>query len=276
MPTSSPDIERPPRDTSAVKLAFRLASLDFTRQLKSRKTLILFLIQFLPALVSALALFWGDLDGLGVFEGTVERVYLPLMLPLAALFFGGPTIVDEVEAKTITYLTLRPMSRTALLMGKLTSSIAMALCVTVIPVVVFFAVCAIGGSAPLAEGMPMLGSAAGTVAVGAITYTSVFALLGVVFSSTLLPGIVYYVVFEMVLGTIPVIEVLSIKFHLSTLGQLQPEQEDAGAIRQQLEQLLLDQPLDFDWWVGLVICGVITATAIGVSAILFQDRQFHL
>lgn len=276
MADSAPDIDRPPRDVSPLTLGLRLATLDFSRQLKSRKTLILFLIQFLPALVATLAFFWGDPDGLGIFEGTVERVYLPMMLPLAALFFGGPTIVDEVEAKTITYLTLRPMSRTTLLLGKLASSITLALGVTVIPIVIFFVICAVGGTAPIGDGLPILGSAVGTVAVGAVTYTSIFALLGVIFSSTLLPGIVYYVVFEMILGTIPVIEVLSVKFHLYVVGGFQRSDEEAGAIRQSLEQMLLDRPMEFDWWVGLAVCGIATAAAVTVAAVLFKDRQFHL
>ncbi len=268
---SSDDI--PPRNLSALALGTKLLSLDLSRTMRTRKTLILFLIQLLPALAAAVSLFWGDLDGLVVFEGAIERVYLVLLLPLAALFFGGPTIVDEVEGETITYLTLRPIPRTTLLLAKLGSSILSVLAVTVIPVVAFFVVCVIGSPATFGDGLGMLGQAVAATAVGAITYTAVFALLGVIFSSTLLPGIVYYVVFELVLANLPVLEFLSIKFHLFTLGgfdQLDPG-EDAA-----LGQMILDEPLVFDWWVGLLMCGIITATAVAIATVVFRDRQFNV
>lgn len=266
----------PERHGTGATLGMRLMRLDLSRKLRARKTLILFLIQLIPVLVAAISLFWGDHDGLEFFESTIEGVYLPLLVPLAALFFGGPTIVDEVEGKTITYLTLRPLSRATLWFAKLATSLLLAVSTTVVAVVAFFVVCLLGSPTGIADAMGLLGSAAASIAVGAATYTAVFALLGVVFTSTLLPGIVYYVVFELIFAAVPIVEVLSIKFHLYTLGGFDRAEADEEGLRDTLEQLLLDQPMEFDWWVGLVVCGIVTAAATLIAAAVFRQRQFRV
>lgn len=274
--TTPSAIERPQRNLSAPALGFHLFGLDLTRQIRSRKTVLLFLVQLLPALIAFVTLLTGDRDGLSVFEATFEAVYLPLLLPLAALFFGGPTVVDEVEGRTITYLTLRPLSRSTLFLGKLATSITLAIAVTVIPVVLFFLICVLGSPASFGDGLSLLGSAVATTIAGAIAYTAVFAFLGVIFASTLLPGIVYFVVVELILAAIPIIEVISVKFHLFTLGGFQQSAEGEQSIRDQMAEFLLNQPLEFDWWVGLLYLGTVTAGAVILSALVFRNRQFHV
>lgn len=271
---AAPEIKRPPRNLSATALSTRLIARDLRRHAFGRKTLFLLAVQLLPAFIVALALIWQDLDGLALFEGTVSNVYIPLLLPLTALFFGGPTIVDEVQGRTITYLTLRPLSRTNLYLGKLATSILLAVAVTVIPVLILFGICVLGGDGSPDGVMGLLGSAMGTVAVGAVAYTAIFAFLGVLFSSTLLPGIVYYLVFEFIFGAIPIVEMLSIKFHLRILGGF--SEDEPGMLRETLEQMLLDQPLSFEWWFGLLMISFATAAAVAVGTLVFRGRQFHV
>lgn len=263
-----------PRTLSPVALGWRLFSMDIKRKALSKKTLFLLAIQLLPVVVGALALIAQDMDGLTLFEGAVESIYLPLLLPLTALFFGGPTIVDEVQGQTITYLTLRPLPRPALYLAKLATSIALAIAVSLAPILILFALCFIGGIGGAEGSFALLGSTVATVTMGATAYTSIFALLGVIFSATLLPGIVYYVVFELVLAAVPVIEMMSLKFHLRLLGGF--DSGEGGQIRQTLESLLLDQSLTLDWWVGLAFSLLAIAGAVALGTILFARRQFHV
>ena len=262
------------RDLSPVALGWRLFSLDLKRKYRGRKTLFLLAVQLLPAFIVGLALIWQDMEGIALFEGAVESVYIPLLLPLTALFFGGPTVVDEVEGQTITYLTLRPLSRTTLYLAKLATSVCLAVAVSVVPILILFGICTIGGIIGADGAFALLGSSIATVAFGAVAYTAIFALLGVVFSATLLPGIVYYVVFELILGAIPVIEMISLKFHLRLMGGF--DTGEGGAIRETLEQMLLDQALTFEWWFGLIFTTLATAGAVVLGALLFKNRQFHV
>ena len=270
-------IERPPRQLSQITVGVHLLGIDLQRQLRSRKTLVLALVQSLPLVIALLTLYWSRPDGLEAFQSTVEGVYLPLLMPLAALFFGGSTVVDEVEDRTITYLTLRPLSRVSLFLAKLATSVILAISVTVIPIVLYFLLCVLASPDGFGDGMSLLGAALGSVAMGALTYTTIFALLGVVFTSTLLPGVVYYVVFELILAAIPVVEILSVKFHLFAMGGLQRrDPNDEEGIREMLERFLLDQPLEPQWWVSLLCLAAISAAAITAGALLFRQRQFHV
>ena len=278
MSDSTPDaIDRPPRQLSSLTLGARLLSLDLRRQAWTRKTLILLAIQLLPAFIAIFTVFGGDSGGVSTFRGTVSSVYLPLLLPLAALFFGGPTIVDEVEDRTITYLMLRPLSRSVLYLSKLATSIILAVGVTIIPILILFAICIMAAPGEFGDGLTVLGSAMASVTVGAIAYTSLFALLGVIFASTLLPGIVYYIVFELILATVPIVEVLSVKFHIYTVGGFdrRAPSEDP-TLRERLEMMLLDQPMDLDWWTGLVAVSLFTFATIAIATVIFRNRQFHV
>lgn len=274
--TTPPAIDRPPRRLSAPSQGAHLFGLDLRRQIRSRKTVLLFLVQLLPAIIAVITLLLGDRDGLDLFESTVETVYLPLLLPLAALFFGGPTVVDEVEGRTITYLTLRPLPRSTLFLSKLTTSMVLAVAVTAIPIILFFTVCVVGSPASFGNGLSLLGSAVAATTAGAIAYTAIFAFLGVIFASTLLPGIAYFVFVELILAAIPIIEFISVKFHLFTLGGFQQSADGEQGIRDQMAEFLLNQPLEFDWWVGLLYLGTVTAGAVILSALVFRNRQFHV
>lgn len=260
-----------PRSLASGPLAMRLFLLDFQRQLRSKKALMILLIQLLPVVVGGIFLFSQSLDGLTLFRNTVDNVYLPFLLPLAALFFGGPTIVNEIEGRTITYLTLRPISRAPIYLAKLASSITTALVITILPVLIFFALCQFGSSDELSFGLTYLGPALLSVALGTIAYTSLFAALGVLTGATLLLGVIYFVIMEMILATVPVVELVSVKFHLRTIVGTQGA-DRAGF----LSQLILDEPLAFEWWVGVLVTGAFALAAIIAGTLIFKEKQHHV
>ncbi len=269
--SSSPTatIERPPRTLSALTLGARLLTLDFKRQLFSRKALVNIVIQLLPVLIGLVAITTQGLDGTTLFRNLISNVYLPLLIPLTALFFGGPTVINEIEGRTITYLTLRPLPRAILYLAKFGASLLTTLLITVIPIVLLAAVCMIGASEPLGDLLPLFAGGIGAAALGAIAYTAIFAALAVLFYATLLPGIVYFVVVEMVFAAIPILELLSVRFHMRTIAGLQQE-------RGFLAGLIADEPLAFEWWVGVLIAAFFAIAATAVATVVFRQRQFHV
>lgn len=270
--SAAPTIERPLRSLGTITLGLRLFSLDFSRTIRARKTIALLLLQLLPVIVATIYIAFRDLDGTSLFRNTVEFVYLPLLLPLAALFFGGPTVVNEIEGRTITYLTLRPIPRGLLYLSKLASSICATLAITVLPVLLLYFSCTLlGTSGGVSISMKTLAGALGAVATGAITYTAIFALLGVLLFSSLLLGIVYFIVVELVFAALPIIELISVKFHLRTIAGYQGS-DRAGF----LERLILDEPLNFEWWFGLSAAGMMTLFAVTIATLIFRQRQFHV
>ena len=260
----------PARNFGVVRQAISLFALDFGRQLRARKTFVLLAVQLLPVLVALAYVAFGELDGMTMFRNSLESVYLPFLVPLAALYFGGPSVVDEIEGRTITYLTLRPIPRAILYLSKLKSAMLSATLVSGIPIVLLFVVCA-ASSGEFGAQLGTLGQMLGAAAVGAVTYTALFAMLAVIFSSSLLLGIIYYVVVEMMVAAIPVVELASVKFHVRTIAGLQ------GADRAGwLDKLILDEPLNFEWWFGLLVAGLIAVLATAAATAIFREKQFHV
>ena len=271
---STPQIDRPPRSLAAPSLAWQCYLLDLRRRAPAKGFLLLFGALCLPVIVAAIQGLMGDLAP-DYFTSLFHSAYLPFLIPLATLFLGGPTIIDEVEGQTLTYLTLRPIPRGLLYIAKLASSLTLALIVVLVPVGLLSLVGLISG-VPVDASTLM--QAMASSALGALTYTALFACLGVLFSATLLPGIVYFVVFEIILFTIPLVELLSVKFHLYTVAGLDPTgsaDEDSTGLRQLMEQLILDAPLSIAPWQSAVALLVVVPAAILAGALLFDSRQFH-
>ncbi len=267
-------IERPPRQLAAPALAAQIFALDFRRRFRARSFWILLAALCFPAAVAAIQVATGSLSA-DYLTALVDAAVLPFLVPLAALFLGGPTIIDEVEGQTLTYLTLRPIPRGLLFIAKLASSLSLALIAVLGSLGLLTVVGVIGGHPPSPSTLAHLFASA---ALGALAYTALFATLGVLFSATLLPGIVYFVVFEVIFFAIPLLELLSVKFHLHIVAGLDPTgaaDDDTGGLRGLLEQLLLDAPLELAPWHSALVILAVTPAFILAGALLFERRQFH-
>ena len=58
------------------------------------------------------------ISGPTVFGGMIWLLYLRFIVPVLGIFYGTALIADEVDDKTITYLFVRPIPRSAVLVGK--------------------------------------------------------------------------------------------------------------------------------------------------------------
>ena len=238
--------------------------------LVARKTRALFVVQMIPVIAALVYVIFESVDGLTMFNSVVETVTIPFLAPLAGIFFGGPAIVDEMEGRTLTYLTLRPVGKGTLFVGKALAAIAVALPIVLLPMLGLFAIC-LSQSPDLGLAAQSLGSLLGAVALGTATYTAIFAALGAAFASGLLASIIYFVVFEMVLGALPVLELLSIRYHVRTTAGVTAT-DRLGV----LDQLVLDEPIVLDWWVGATILGTLVVVGVAVGAWIFRERQYYV
>lgn len=132
------------------------------------------------------------LDNGALYPAAALAIVLPLFLPVAVLVAAGDTIAGEASAGTLRYLLTRPVSRSRLLVAKLTSVTLFVLMSVVIVAAVGYVVgVQLFGSAPVPtlSGGPPLSTqqAAGRITVS-VVYVGV-SMLGVaafgVFLSTL-------------------------------------------------------------------------------------------
>ncbi len=99
--------------------------LTFDQLLWSRKTLFIEALALLPPMI---ALGWRILIASGIarplvsagglFSAMMVTAYLQFLLLMVCLFYGTALVADEVENKTLTYLTTRPVPKALLLLGK--------------------------------------------------------------------------------------------------------------------------------------------------------------
>lgn len=259
------------RKISAASQFAAVYSTDLKRLLRARKTLVLLVVQFLPVLFAIVYIFYDEIDGLAIFSETVEGVIFPFLLPLAAIFYGGPALVDEMEGRTLTYLLLRPISKPILYMGKWLASTTVAVGLVVLPVLVllFLVMIAAGG----AGGTSMAGIAQilGATVLGTACYTAVFAFLGALIAKSQFPSIIYFVAFEMICPLFPILELLSVRFHMRTAAGFNAAQRMGF-----LDSLLFDEPMDIPWWAGFVVLSTFCAAMVAAGAAVFSTKQYQI
>ena len=60
----------------------------------------------------------SSISGIYIFSNMIMVLYLQFLILIMALFFGTSVCSEEVEWKTLTYLTTRPVSKSAIILGK--------------------------------------------------------------------------------------------------------------------------------------------------------------
>lgn len=258
------------RDTGLVHQIATLVGLDLRRMLTSRKTVALGIVQGLVVAAALMMVWWGGQDGNYVWSTVVDAVVAPLLVPLVAIFYGAPLLVDEMEQRTLTYLTLRPIPKAGLFMGKWLSGTILASGLVAGPLLLLWAGC-LAPSMGVVETLDNLVVLLVACQLGLMAYTAIFATLGAAFASSLFASILYYVIVEMIFGRVPMLEVLAVGFHIETAAGL----SDAGGT-QLLQSMLQGVSLGVPWWGSMLLLGVVAVGALGVGAATFTMRNYHV
>lgn len=239
---------------------------QFERCLKRRKVVVLGIILLLPVALSVAALVNGASIPWAEVTRVVGLIYTPFLLPLVALFYGGPIIVEEIEQRTYIYLLLRPVPRYQLFLGKLLAASATTLLLTSVSVGVF-----VGVQSPLIEGASMaaqsVGRIAGALVLGTMAYVSLFAALASVFGRSMLAGILYFILFEWGISRLPVLELMSIRFHLYRVLEFVPQESPT--------ERLLPAGIEVEPWISALVLAVGALVFVIVGAVISELRQYR-
>ena len=115
---------------------------------------------------------------------------LGLMVPILSLVLASSSLGQLVEDQTLVYLWLRPNPRWMLALAAWLASATVAVPVSVVPLTVAAAVGSGGDGATI-------GAAAASMALGAVAYTGVFTLVGLMVRRSLIGGLVYLFIWEL-------------------------------------------------------------------------------
>ncbi len=237
--------------------------------LLSRKAIVLAVVNLLPLIGAILYLMSDAKSGMTFYKGMIEYVTITFLLPLTAMFYGGPAIVEEIEGRTITYLFLRPVSKPAIFLGKyLAASVTVAVLVALPVLPTYFVAVAAGGADE--GGTQLLAQGLVSLIVGSFSYTAVFSALSAVFARSLLASILFWGVFEWGLSFVPVLEVGTQKYHVRNAGSL----IDLGNFGFLDKMVGLKAPIEVPIGAsyGALIAVAVLAAALG--AVVFSRRQY--
>jgi ABC-2 type transport system permease protein len=186
-PTAPRDPEAGPRHVrpgAAIVLTYGIV----LRQLTSWGRIIALTVLSCIAIVAGFAHGASDRANLDDAVAMIAALGFAVVVPVVALVFGGASIGDLREDKTLVYLWLRPIDRWPIVLGAALAAITLATPIALVPLVLGAALTGVGG-----------GIVAGTLIaglVGTVAYVAVFTLLGVWLKRFIVWGLAYILIWE--------------------------------------------------------------------------------
>jgi ABC-type transport system involved in multi-copper enzyme maturation permease subunit len=188
---------------SLMTASLRVFDVSLGEMLWSRRTVFLGVIVGGPVLIAiilravdmmnlpAMKVNGIRVGGSGIFGLMMWFLFLRFIVPILGIFYGTSLIADEVEDKTITYLFTRPISRSAVLVGKYLAYLASTILIVLPSVMlVYFLVVPVGGSS-IAATFPSLLRDLLLLAVGLAVYGALFAAVGAWIKRPVLIGLFF-------------------------------------------------------------------------------------
>jgi ABC-2 type transport system permease protein len=143
----------------------------------------------LVAVVIGAGIGFGDTtDRVGAAVRLVDVFGLTLFAPVATLVFAAAALGDPWDDGTLVYLWLRPVRRSAVVLGAFGATLTVALPLVVTPVVVGAALARAGGATVVA--------ALAATSLAVVAYAALFTLVGLFVRRSLVWGLVYVLIWE--------------------------------------------------------------------------------
>lgn len=194
--------------------------------MKSRRTVFIGLLCIGPVLGSLVGtmLVLSRLGPTGVTGFTITSFlivngYVFVLLPVVTLFYGTALVSDEIEEKTITYLFVRPVSKSTIYLGKYLAYLAAASLLLLPAAAVCFLIAMTAD--PPGEALhhfPILFQDLFVLALGILAYGALYALIGSISKRPIFVGLGFAIVWESLVTFIPgYLSKLTIKHYVLAL-----------------------------------------------------------
>ena len=250
-------------------------ALSLRLMLRSRKTLVIALVVFLPVLASLLGVLifkirmgGAGATGFGLATELMTGAYIHVFVLSIPLFYATSLIGDEVEDKTITYIFVRPIPRSIIYLGKYLAGLRTSL-IIVIPsaALSFLILSALDPVSEVARHMGVFLQDLTILFLGILAYSSLFGAFGALLKRPLLWGIVFTLGWEWVVTYIPgVIHKFTILHYLQSL--LPHPSAQRGVL-----QIFADTTSPMASVITLIL---ISAAFLGLSCWVVSRREYLL
>lgn len=255
---------------------FRLVFVHAIRDLIRRRRLVF--IGFAGLLPLLLTMLWRN-QGMELFtapaffSNLVGTLYLSILVYLVGLAFGVPTIHDEVEGRTITYLLTRPISRVAVYAGRLAAVQVLAAVLLALSLVLCFLFIVAGNFGAInAEFLQQYFNHVWIVLLATMVFTGLFAVFGVLFQRPLVWGVAYAFAWEGVVSKVPGrMQTWTLEFHVRNV--MMRDDDVQGSVIEFLRRLVVDNAEVGPWTsVGILLVALVAFSIIG--GVIFGRREY--
>ncbi|HKI84559.1 MAG TPA: ABC transporter permease [Candidatus Krumholzibacteria bacterium] len=200
-------------------------------------------------------------------------VYLKALVYLVSLFFGVPTIHDEVEGRTITYLFTRPLSRGAVYAGRLLAVQSISALVLTASLAVCFLLMVVGNSQAInLDFVEVYTNYFLVILLAVFCYTAIFAFMGTVFKRPLIWGILYIFAWESTVSVAPMrLQMWTLEWHLRNLIV---SRQDVQASLTDFVRGLLSVEYSLPLWGSLFILLAVVTLFTFLGGLIFGRKEY--
>lgn len=180
----------------------------FKMGLKSKKARLFFLLSCVPAIIMLIVKIVeisnpsSNVLPEKIYSIMLFRFYIQFLIPILALFFGSMVINEEVENKTLLFLTTSPVPKPAIIVGKFLAFLAVTIMVINIPLILSYLILNMNhfGQMVYLQGFLQF-FGAGILAL--MVYLSFFTLIGTWLKKPMIVGLVYIFGLERIIKFFP-------------------------------------------------------------------------
>lgn len=175
---------------------------------RSKRSRLFLLISFIPAIIFIIIHLVQALNPdlppppFNLFNRIGGFFSFFLFTPLLSLFFGTSTINDEVENRTLIYLTSSPVPKSAIILGKYLANTALTMIISISGMVVSYAV-ANYRDLFAASSLRHLSYFFLALVLSAVAYSALFTFLGVIMKRAIVLGLFISYGWENIVQFIP-------------------------------------------------------------------------
>ena len=233
---------------------------------KSRVFLLLGLIPVALAVVVRIFTPGRAEDVVAVFNEILMVIYVTLYIVILSLFYGTSIVADEIEDRTLSYLTTRPLAKTGIFLGKYAAYVS--LMFLMVTLSLFFSFFIMNGQRFRDPALYLTFlKYAGALGLGIAAYTALFAFLGTFLKRAILVGLLFGFGWENVIQYFPgSTQRLSLVHYLKSL---MPRRAAGGPLSILLFRLEPSKPA-----VAVLMLILIAAAFLALACWLFRTKEY--
>lgn len=245
---------------SSFATIFRMSLVRLVRGRKLRIGALATVLVVAAAIAARYAVSDADIEPELLVQKAVSLGFFGLLSFLLPFLFAAGAISEEVETRTLPFLLIRPVSRTALILGKWLSAAACAAGLMIIGLVLLHVGAWATDPGDMIDQLGPTAQIAGALVIIALYYSAVCMFWG-----TLVPeagaviALLHLAFVEWILGSLPlVVRLFSMNHHASQLAGL-----PIGGIAPDTVPVI-------ELWISGVVLAMMTLLFVGLSALVTQ------